>query len=76
MRPNVEMPEKTESAYEKYQLTFFFCSYDAFTDLSTTVSRQSIVPQTLVRASNRLLLGIVVTVSLSNGGKTEQERKS
>ena len=50
MRPKVEIPEKTESAWKVvgYAILIQLAKYG--TDLSSAISRKGIVPQALVRA--------------------------
>lgn len=63
-RPKVLIPEKTESAYD-HQLensqTQSFIQY-----LSTTISRQSVVPKTLERSFNGSLFVVTVGVGSAN----------
>jgi hypothetical protein len=43
----------------------------SFRYLSSTISRQSVIPQTLVRPSNGLLFVVMARVSENNVSKTE-----
>ena len=71
MRPKVEMPEKTESALE---LRSVFRSGSRFlvAYLGASVSWEGVVPQALVRPSERLLVVCVVTMGLSDCCQSSQ----
>jgi hypothetical protein len=75
MRPKVEMPEKTESAYVK-SIGYFTASssFSGFTNLGATISWQSIIPKTLVWSRDWLLMVVLVTVGLDNSSKTGQQK--
>lgn len=68
MRPKVEMPEKTESAWrEPVSLTARMQAIGAH--LGTAVTRQRVVPETLVGALNWPLIVAMVAMSGSKGCK-------
>lgn len=75
MRPKVEIPEKTESAWGVAQLSVLAGAL-AVAYLSPSITWKSVVPQALVRSSERFLVVCVVAMGLNGRCQSSQSNES